>query len=211
MDRIPIFPLQSILFPQTDFGIHVFEDRYRALVAECLQSGEGFGVVLIRHGNEVGGPADPHDVGTLAQISAHARLPDGRYLLEVEGGRRFRLHSMNGGAPYPQATISWMSEPVGDFGRARQTGEAVSALLDEYRRRLGLEPVSLPSSPVARSYAVASSLRIDVPELQSLLETEAADDRLGREVSILKRELALLEHMRRGVSDAASREHHGDN
>lgn len=193
MDRIPIFPLQSILFPHTDFGIHVFEDRYRTLVAQCLDAGDGFGVVLIRRVREAGSAAEPHNVGTYAQIAAHARLPDGRYLLEVEGTRRFRIDSLNGSALYPQADVQWLPEPIGDFGLARQTGDAVGDLLETYRSRLGLERVVLPASPIARSYVAAAALRIDQPEKQGLLETDAADDRLGREASILHRELADLE------------------
>lgn len=198
MDRIPIFPLHTILFPHTDLGIHVFEERYRALVAACLNAGEGFGVVLIRHGREVAGPAEPHDVGTLAKISAHARLPDGRYLLEVEGAQRFRIHSVsgttNGGPGYPTAQVTWLSDPIGDFGKARNAAEEVERLLVSYESKLGdAEDRELPADPVARSYAVAARLRIDVPEKQDLLESGSADERLAREAVILRREMSLLE------------------
>lgn len=197
MDRIPIFPLQTILFPHTDFPIHVFEDRYRSLVSRCLDEGDEFGVVLIKKGREVAGPAEPHAVGTLAHITAHARLPDGRYLLEVEGGRRFRINSVNGSAPYPQADVTWLSEPIGDFGRARTVGDQVDTLLASYRVRTGapVGPFELPSNPIARSYFAASVLQIDAPEKQAILETDAADDRLARVASILRRELAMLEHL----------------
>src|SRR5260221_10712633 len=73
-DRIPIFALENLLLPHTDLGVHVYEDPYRALVSHSLSNGHTFGVVL-----------SGHDVGTLARISGYARLPDGRYLLEVEG------------------------------------------------------------------------------------------------------------------------------
>jgi hypothetical protein len=196
VDRIPIFPLRTILFPHTDLGIHVFEECYRSLVGECLDTGDGFGVVLIRRGREVGGPADPHTVGTMARISAHARLPDGRYLLEVVGGRRFRIVSLNGTAPYPQANVTWLQDPIGDFGKARNASDQVDGLLQLYRLRLGeTDAVDLPVDPVARSYAVACQLRIDPPEKQSLLETESADARLQREVGILRRELAQIDTM----------------
>lgn len=197
MDRIPIFPLRSILFPHTDMGIHVFEDRYRSLVSQCLEGGDGFGVVLIRKGREVGGSAEPHAIGTVAHISAHARLPDGRYLLEVEGGQRFRIYGVNGAAPYPQADVSWLPDPIGDFGRARGASDQVEELLREYQLRIGDQryDVDLPVDPVARSYFVASLLQIDPPEKQALLETDSADDRLAREVAILRRELALMEHL----------------
>lgn len=197
VERIPLFPLHTILFPHTDLGLHVFEERYRELVSRCLDSGEGFGVILIRHGREVGGPATPYDTGTLAHIMGHARLPDGRYLLEVEGHRRFRLHSLNGALPYQEATVSWLPEPIGNFSEARAHSEEAESLLLSYRARNGDgdTAVSLPVDPVARSYVLASLLKIDPYEKQALLETRTADERLEREAAILRRELTLLDHL----------------
>lgn len=197
-ERIPIFPLHTILFPNTDLGLHVFEERYRALVAHCLESGTGFGVVLIRRGREVGGSAVPYDVGTMATIAGYARLPDGRYLLEVEGCRRCQVVSVNGSGPYPQADVAWLQEPIGNFARARDQSHEAETLLHAYRsfNGDGDTPVQLPVDPVARSYVLASLLKVDPYEKQALLETEAADNRLEREVGILRRELALLEHLR---------------
>ncbi len=197
--RIPLFPLHTLLFPHTDLGLHVFEERYRALVAHCLETGEGFGVVLIRKGREVGGPAEIHDVGTLARIAGYARLPDGRYLLEVEGTKRFRVLNSNIASPYHEADVAWLPEPIGNFSSARDESTESETLLMSYRSANGDSdtPVQLPVDPVARSYVVASLLTIDPPEKQALLETESADLRLAREVSILRREMALLGHLRR--------------
>lgn len=197
-ERIPIFPLHTILFPTTDLGLHVFEDRYRELVARCLESGEGFGVVLIQRGREVDGPADPFTIGTHAKVVSYARLPDGRYLLEVEGHRRCRIVSLNGTAPYPQADVVWLPEPIGNFANAREMSMEAEHLFATYRMSNGDGdmPVRLPVDPVSRSYTLASLLKIDPGEKQMLLETEAADERLERVVGILRRELALLDHLR---------------
>lgn len=196
-ERIPIFPLHTILFPSTDLGLHVFEDRYRSLVARCLESGEGFGVVLIRRGREVSGPAEPHTIGTHARIVSYARLPDGRYLLEVEGHRRCRIESLNGSVPYPQADVTWLPEPIGNFAEAREMSMEAERLFHTYRvsNGDGDMPVRLPVDPVSRSYVLASLLKVDPHEKQTLLETDAADDRLERVVGILRRELALLGHL----------------
>jgi uncharacterized protein len=196
-ERVPIFPLHSILLPHTDLGLHVFEERYRSLVGHCLDSGEGFGVVLIRRGREVGGPAEPHSVGTMARIAGYARLPDGRYLLEVEGYRRFRIVDIDCSNEYPAAWVEHLPEAIGDFGVAREHSEEAEKLLASYRLRNGDGdvPLKLPVDPVARSYTIATMLAIDPPEKQTLLETETADVRLAREVSILRREMALLDHI----------------
>jgi Lon protease-like protein len=197
-ERIPLFPLHTPLLPHTDLGLHVFEQRYRDLVSECLGNNREFGVVLIKRGNEVGGPADPHPIGTAATIAGYARLPDGRYLLEVEGTRRFRILSHSANGSYPGAEVEWLAEPIGNFGHARRASMDVDALFATYRIRGGDGdlPVRLPVDPVARSYVVASLLRIDAYEKQRLLEAASADERLKDEIEILRREIAVLDHLR---------------
>ena len=197
-DRIPIFPLHSLLLPHVDLGIHAFEERYRSLVAHSLSNGHTFGVVLIKQGREVEGPAEPHRVGTLAHISGYARLPDGRYLLEVEGSRRFRIESHKHSGEYPTARVTWLTESIGNFAGARAVSNDVAQLFHLYRTRSGDAdlPVHLPVDPVTRSYLVAAQLRIDVPEKQRLLEADTAEERLRAERDILRREIALLDHLR---------------
>lgn len=192
MERIPIFALRSILYPAADLGIHVFEQRYKTLVAGCLESGEGFGVAQIRSGPETG-PCETFGTGTFARISAHARLPDGRYLLEVEGNRRFRIHGIDRAGAFPMADVSWVSDPIGDFGRAREAGEQVSGLFELYLYRMGEQPVCLPVDPVHRSYVVAAALLIEPEEKQSLLEAPSADVRLASEAAMLRRQLAVMD------------------
>lgn len=197
-ERVPLFPLHAILLPFTDLGLHVFEQRYRHLVADCLGDDCEFGVVLIRKGREVGGPAEPHGVGTAAAITGHARLPDGRYLLEVEGTRRFRITGATGNGTYPSAVVEWLPESIGNFARARRAGDEVERLFSAYRVCCGDGdlPVRLPVDPIARSYVVASLLRVGPPEKQELLELPEADERLEAECAVLRREIALLDHLR---------------
>lgn len=199
-DHIPLFPLHSLLLPHTDLGLHVFEARYRQLVTESLNGSGAFGVALIRRGAEVGGPAEPHEVGTLARIAGYARLPDGRYLLEVEGTRRFAIRSVEATGSYPSASVCWLPEPIGNFAQARSASDEVESLVFLYRS-LGGDgdlPVRLSVDPVVRSYQVASLLGIDPPEKQILLELASAAERLEAEVSILRREITLLDHIRSG-------------
>lgn len=196
-DHIPLFPLRSPLLPHTDLGLHVFEDRYRRLVTESLDGGGTFGVALIRHESA---RHEPHGVGTLARIAGYARLPDGRYLLEVEGTRRFRIRSVEENCSYPSASVSWLHEEIGNFARARAAADEVESLVFLYRS-LGGDgdlPVRLSVDPIVRSYQVASLLPLDPPAKQSLLEVPSAVGRLEAEVTILKREIALLDHIRSG-------------
>src|SRR5258708_12580043 len=72
---VPLFPLGSALFPGMLLPLHIFEPRYRLLVKRSIEKDEPFGIVLIKSGPEVGGPAEPHRVGTTAKIMASTPLP----------------------------------------------------------------------------------------------------------------------------------------
>jgi hypothetical protein len=91
-----------------------------------------------------------------------------------------------------------MAEPIGNFATARRAGDEVDRLFSAYRLRCGDGdlPVKLPVDPISRSYVVASLLRIDAHEKQELLEQESADLRLHEEAVVLRREIALLDHLR---------------
>lgn len=196
--RIGIFPLHTLLLPTLDLGIHVFEPRYRDLVADSLANGRTFGVVLMKHGSQIGGPAGSHDVGTLARITGYAELPDGRYLLEVEGAERFRIDRTRGGAAYPSADVTVLPDAIGNFGAARTASLEVARLFGLYRSVSGDGdlPVHMSADPVTRSYVIASLLRIDAVEKQELLELDTAEERLEAEQAILERELALIDVLR---------------
>ena len=90
--RLRLFPLNTVLFPGAVLNLHVFEPRYRQMIAECLAGNEAFGVVLIREGQEAGDPeVTPHDIGTTAEIDDVTPLPAGRYYISTVGRRRFRI------------------------------------------------------------------------------------------------------------------------
>src|SRR5579871_4178036 len=88
---LPLFPLNFVLFPEFTVQLHVFEERYKAMISSCIERNAPFGVILIREGEEVGAPAIPHDVGCTARILAVKREDDGRMHLLAIGGERFRL------------------------------------------------------------------------------------------------------------------------
>lgn len=88
---IPLFPLNTVLFPGGPLNLRIFERRYLDLVRECACRGSGFGVCLILHGGESGKTAVPAAVGTLARIVDFGTLPDGLLGISAEGGERFRV------------------------------------------------------------------------------------------------------------------------
>ena len=90
--EIPLFPLNAVLFPGGPLPLRIFEARYIDLVRRCLRDKTGFGVVLIREGQEAGAaPTETWDVGTYARIVDFSSRPDGLLGIEARGERRFRI------------------------------------------------------------------------------------------------------------------------
>ena len=125
--EIPLFPLHTVLCPGIVLPLHVFEERYRAMTRRCLDSGEPFGVVLIRDGREVGtrGIATLAGVGAFVEIREAGRYPDGRYDLLGAATGRFAIDSVDAQKePYLVAEVTPLDDEVGDEPRA----ERLSAL-----------------------------------------------------------------------------------
>ena len=121
--KIPLFPLHTVLCPGIVVPLHIFEERYREMTRRCLDTGEPFGVVLIRDGREVG----PRSISTLAGVGAFAeirragRYPDGRYDLLAAGTGRFLIDSVDAGsAAYLVADVTPLDDEVGDEPRAER-------------------------------------------------------------------------------------------
>lgn len=88
--EVPLFPLSTVLYPGGQLQLRIFEPRYMDLVRECTRTGSAFGVCLILEGHEVGAPAMPAAVGTLARITDFNYREDGLLGIAAEGGSRFR-------------------------------------------------------------------------------------------------------------------------
>jgi Lon protease-like protein len=120
--ELPLFPLNTVLCPGIALPLHVFEDRYRALVRHCLETTSPFGIVLIREGREVGaGAISFSGIGTIAEIRDAGRRDDGRFDLLVVGTRRFGIRRvLDGRGPYLVADVAILDERVGDPAIAQQ-------------------------------------------------------------------------------------------
>jgi len=90
--RIPIFPLNTVLFPGGPLPLRIFEPRYIDMVSMCMKTETPFGVLLIKDGEEAG-PATTCEVGTLAKITDFYQGSDGLLGITAVGGQRFRLLS----------------------------------------------------------------------------------------------------------------------
>jgi Lon protease-like protein len=193
-----MFPLGSVLFPHALIPLHVFEDRYRALVERCLADDMLFGVVLIERGSEVGGGDVRFPVGTLARIVQAGRFDDGRYALVTAGVQRCRIQEWLADDPFPQAHVEVLAESADPDG-AVLIPEVTLLLrrVHALHARLGAtvpsEEIDLDGDPVRASFEAAALAPIGPLDAQGLLELDDAGARLARLVDLLADEASVLE------------------
>jgi hypothetical protein len=188
--RLPIFPLNTVVFPGVTVPLHVFEDRYRALVHHLLTIADKperlFGIVAIREGYEVGthGVQSVHRVGCVVQMTSVEPYPDGRFDIEVVGRRRLRLDGLDTSGSYLVGDVETPDEPAPGGAEAEQEAERTREMFGEYRRRLSrlrgddVLDGDLPRDPEYLSYSLAATCLLTLQERQSLLEAPTALERL---------------------------------
>ncbi|RYG49806.1 hypothetical protein EON79_00070 [bacterium] len=193
LEKLPLFPLDTVLFPQASLRLHVFEDRYRELVRVCLDEERPFGVVLIRAGEEVGGFADPYMVGTLARIKDVSRFDDGRMDIHIIGERRFRIRRLDeDAAPFLVGHVEPVLEhPIEDDDRAEvlvmQARENVELLVKRFFERQHFSvQVMFPTDAVDLSFSIANLLSMENLQKQRLLETTDTLDRFEDLLPVLQ-------------------------
>jgi uncharacterized protein len=202
--ELPLFPLNTVLVPGAPLALHVFEERYKLMVNSCVEAGKPFGIALIREGEEVGEPAQPHDVGTVAHILALTRLDDGRMNLAVGGGERFRITEIVCEKPYVVGRL----RPLEDARPEPQSLVAAATLVREqlplYIRRLlelaGMpeRELELPGEAESLSWAAAMALQLRNEDRQKLLEMTDTVRRLEVEARLLAHGIRALTALKPG-------------
>ena len=110
---IPLFPLNTVLFPGGPLPLRIFEPRYLDMVSHCMKTDSAFGVCLIQDGKEVGRAAAPHSVGTLAKIVDWSKLPEGLLGITAMGGDRFCINDTHvGNNQLLNGTVTLLPEPA---------------------------------------------------------------------------------------------------
>lgn len=196
-----LFPLNAVLFPGAVLNLHVFEPRYKQMIGECLESGEGFGVVLIREGQEAGDPSvEPHQIGSVAEIVEVTPLPFGRYYVSTIGRQRFRIREIVSREPYLTVDAEFVDDAGGDEHELARLKDGVRDAFLEYADLLvqagGREAnVDLPGDPQTTSFLVGDALQIADTIKQRLLEMSSTKQRLSLELGFLRRLLPQLRKM----------------
>ena len=218
LERLPMFPLGTVLYPTVSLPLVVFEERYRAMMRDLLalpEAERAFGVVAIREGYEVAeagsraqstnGPSSAGQVvarqssyrmGCEARLVRSERQRDGGYVIETVGTRRFRVHEVQTGGEYLTADVLPLGEPLG-----RTAAEAATTALSTFERYRQVVSAhrgaavmvgELPTEPVALSYALSATVPLTLADRQALLEVPDAESRLCRLDDLLRAELSAV-------------------
>ena len=203
-DLLPIFPLSLVAFPGLNVPLHIFEERYRALVRDLLALPDPaerlFGIVTIREGYEVGNheARSMYRTGCLVRLTEVEPYADGRYDVVAVGMRRVRVVATDTGAPYLRAEVEPLDTDEGlSPDTAREAARAL-ALFGDYRSAVSalrgddVMTGALPRDPEMLSYVLASTCSLTVPERQQLLESPGTADRLKLLQRLMRRELRAI-------------------
>ncbi len=208
MDELPLFPLNTVLFPGIPLNLHIFEERYKQMIQVCLEKNQPFGVVLIRSGVEANGPlAEPFLIGCSAKIVQLQPLSAGRFNLVATGQERFRILALER-EKFPYLVGAVVPYPLGK-GSPPALEDEGERLGSRVRRYLGMlaefdliriDELQIPEDPVSLAYMASSLLQVSPVQKQQLLSIH---DDLGlikelnkiyqREIVLLKRMLTKLE------------------
>jgi len=184
---IPLFPLNTVLFPGGPLSLRIFEPRYLDLVRECTRNGSGFGVCLILQGREAGEPAVPAAVGTFARIVDFYTLEDGLLGIRASGGERFhveRSRVRDNGLAHGEVQF-WADEPIiavpPEYALLATILERLLDKLKSPFERASLDDASWVG------FRLAEALPLENRERQHLLQLTDPVERLGQITEYLPR------------------------
>lgn len=187
--------------PGAPLPLHIFEDRYKQMVDECLESESEFGMVLADE-------AGTREVGCTARIvELVERYEDGRMVILVEGSRRFKLNSVMTGKPYYVGEVEYIEEePEEDV---TELAEECKALLERVVEAATEGSVAIEIEPPYRnlSFAIAGRIEFDVETRQQILELMTERARLEKVKELLSSAAERLERDRQAREKAQTNGH----
>ena len=190
MSLLPIFPLDTVLLPGAPLPLHIFEPRYREMVAECLEQNRPFGIVREKEG-------DVAQTGCTAEILAVTKkYDDGRMDIVTQGRERFEVIQLNQERAFLQAEVLYLHDEAGTAS-PEQVNQAMQ-LHGEILKLAGAEPEKASEMDEGRlSFYLAGSLPLDLDFKQALLETKSEAERLKALISFFE---TILPSMRRTIN-----------
>lgn len=205
---IPLFPLNVVLFPGMMLPLHIFEERYKSMIKECIAAGQTFGVVLAKS-KQAQAPNvatlfrdDLYEVGTTARITAVENLQDGRMNLITVGQERFLIKDI-----YPSPS-DYLRGRVDPYPLQTENSSEVSILLQKLRPMVrqyinhladasgeDLSNATLPNDATALAFLAGTALQGPLADKQKLLSARSLRSLIASTVAVLDKEDQILVYM----------------
>jgi len=201
LSDIPLFPLNVVLMPGSPLPLHIFEERYKQMVNECLEAGSEFGMVLA---DESG----TRSVGCTARIvELVERYEDGRLVILVEGSRRFKLNDIMTGKPYYIGDVEYIED--GPEEDVSSLAEECVALLERVVEAATEGTVDIEIEPPYHnlSFTIAGRIEFDLGTRQQILELATEKERLEKVRELLAEAAGRLERERQAREKAQKNGH----
>ncbi|MBA2305577.1 MAG: LON peptidase substrate-binding domain-containing protein [Acidobacteria bacterium] len=197
---IPIFPLPNVvLFPNVFLPLHIFEPRYRMMVADALTGDRMIGMVLLRPGGEgeYGGRPAVYPIGCAGVITHHDQMPDGRYHIVLRGLEKFRILGEDATRAYRLATVENLHEPLAEHERdeirsARHRLERLLVPQPEGRGADSSLPPAMNDEDLVNT--LAQYMELEPLEKQALLEREGLLARCRSLIELLEMKMIVARH-----------------
>jgi Lon protease-like protein len=196
---LPIFPLEVVLFPGAPLPLHIFEPRYKEMIAECLEEKKLFGMVRAKE-NAVA------EVGCSAIIiNVMKRYEDGRLDISSEGKQRFSIIELNHDRSFLQAEVSWFDDdepaPLGD-----KQSDTAAELHEQLFGVIGQDAeIDRNKSPL--SFQLASQLPVDLDFKQAILEMKSEAERIETLIEYYRATIPKVEKTLRARERASGNGH----
>lgn len=179
--ELPLFPLSSVLFPEGGLSLRIFEPRYLDMIRDCARDDVGFGVCLILDGGEVGEPATPAAIGTLARIVDFHTGSDGLLGILARGDRRFRVQQTRvRDDGLIRAQVEWIEE--GEIQSVPAECGLLATILERFHEQAGGEYAMVDRARYDEAswvaYRLAEALPLEPSERQLLLQMSDPIERL---------------------------------
>lgn len=196
--RLPIFPLPNVLlFPNMALPLHIFEERYKRMVNDCLQGDRLLGLFLLQRGwEQAGSSPTPYEVGGMGRITRAVKYPNETMDILLSGLARVRVLRYIQEKPYLIAEVEmWRDEPDDSEGVEALTRRMVGLFERFVTLKAGeghelLTNLKLLSSPIDLLHCVVTNMPLDFHLKQEIMNLRPIDERVTMMITLLNRELS---------------------
>lgn len=199
MFELPLFPLNTVLFPDMPLPLHIFEERYKIMMDTCIQEKRPFGVVLIREGAAEFDPlVTPHPIGCTAKIIQVQHLNEGDLFIMAVGEKRFRIHSLQRDKPYLVGQVEYAPLETEQVKSLDKAVHRLYPLVVDYLNILAqvgkveFDTSQIPTDPSTFVYLAASIIQVPVEKKQNFLAEDDATQLLNDLRHVYHEEVPLL-------------------